>query len=573
MKKFLSLLLAVIMVFGLITGCTNNDTPETTEGSGDPQANVETTETPKELRTISILCVKNKMSMYPAMDFDKWEDNETYQVFTAKLAELGLKLEFEVIEAEQYDEAVKTRLIAGVNLPDIVYNPSLSDAEAISLGQAGVILDCMELINTYDADGSITDWMYTTAGSAMPKIVTQDNKMWWFPYVSGKTYVDENGEVLENVMGSGARVVSIRKDWLDACGLEYKKTYTPDELVEVLKTLHDMDANGNGVKDEVIDNMSTSFKTGFESGFGLGYRLVSVPSDNSGVICNVLHENFPAYIEFLQKLYQAGVIDTSVLNGTDVLNTNRASTTFSYAAENWLEEGIVGFEDTALYVPFVIDDDNGENGFAIPVHDNIESTYSKWFVTSECKDLQAVVDLFDFVYSREYADLACYGLEGVTYEIDESGTRLFLEGNPNYEDGTTAFPLENTIATNALPHNVNEVVTKESMLAAETDNPYYADKVDFVAWLWDNSGNYTYTPNKSAYAMATEEESEIISKYEAQINTYVDELILDLIIGEKSLDNLDQYIAELESMGLNEYLAVYEAQFARYQVIIAAAEG
>lgn len=573
MKKFLSLLLALVMVLGLITGCTNNDTPDTTVGSGDSQPNAGTTETPKELRTISILCVKNKMSMYPAMDFENWENNETYQVFTAKLAELGLKLEYEVIEAEQYDEAVKTRLIAGVNLPDIVYNPNLSDAEAISLGQAGVVLDCMELINTYDADGSILSYMYEVAGTAMPKIVTEDNQMFWFPYVSGRLFVDENGELLENNRGDSVRCMLVRKDWMDACNIEYKYIYTPEEVYDMLATFRQEDANGNGVQDEVIGTFGTRFTTGFEAAFGLGYRLMSAPTDGSGVLCNVYADGFADYIRLLQKLYQANLIDSAVLNGDDVLNTNRAATTLSYAAEDWLEEGIVGFENTALFVPIIIDVDGGADGFNLPVCDNVQTLYTKWFVTSECEDLQAVVDLMDFIYTREYADLAKYGLEGVTYEIDEAGNRIYLEGHPNYEEGSTAFPLENTVATNALPNNVYEVVTKELCLSNLTTKEYYAPKVEFVTWLWDNWESATYTDNKGPWAMATEEESEIIAKYEAQINTYVNELILDLVIGEKSLDNLDQYIAELESIGLKEYVAVYEAQYARYQAITAAANG
>ena len=61
-------------------------------------------------------------------------------------------------------------------------------------------------------------------------------------------------------------------------------------------------------------------------------------------------------------------------------------------------------------------------------------------------------------------------------------------------------------------------------------------------------------------AIATDEESEIISEKEEQLRTYASELISDLIMGNKSLDDLPEYQKELEDLGLLEYMEVMQAR-------------
>ncbi len=564
MRKFLSLLLAMIMLLSLIAGCANND-PTTTTGDniGSQTSGEDTTNAPIEMRTIKILCTKNKQTMYSYMDFENWENNETYQVFVQKLAERGLKLEFEVVDDEQYAEAVHPRLISGVNLPDIILTPNLSNTEALDLGRSGVVADVMAMINEYDEDGSILDYMYKVAGDSLSTII-DDGKMYWFPYTYGTFYLDDDGNVKENCYGTSIITTSIRKDWLENVGLEYQYSYTPDELADALIAIYEGDANGNSVKDEVLENFRCDFKTGFEAGFGLVYGIVNAANDGEGIRCNVYSENFPAYIKFMQKLYKAGVLSTEGLNGTDLLNSNRGSVTRGYASQTWLEEGITGYADTAVYAPFVIDDGNVENGFAVTYVDQTQNVLSQWFVNAESENKEAIVDLMDFIYSEEYALMAMYGLEDKNYTVDENGQ---IEELPNeLADGEvpTVFALESTIASNALPNNVYKTMTKADVCVT-AENPAYQCKVDFIEWTWDNCDNMVYCFYDPLCAIATEEETEIINTYASPIKTYITELVLDLIIGNKSLDDLDTYIKELEDMGLTEYMAAYQARYDRYQ--------
>ncbi len=51
---------------------------------------------------------------------------------------------------------------------------------------------------------------------------------------------------------------------------------------------------------------------------------------------------------------------------------------------------------------------------------------------------------------------------------------------------------------------------------------------------------------------------------ETVLDTYSSELLVDMILGRKSIDDLDQYIEEMKALGLDEYLAVYQARHDRF---------
>ena len=67
--------------------------------------------------------------------------------------------------------------------------------------------------------------------------------------------------------------------------------------------------------------------------------------------------------------------------------------------------------------------------------------------------------------------------------------------------------------------------------------------------------------------MPTGEERATIERLENTLLTYINEMKLKLIIGEYSLDDYSDYLAELENLGLKEYISVYEAQHARWLAV------
>ena len=65
-------------------------------------------------------------------------------------------------------------------------------------------------------------------------------------------------------------------------------------------------------------------------------------------------------------------------------------------------------------------------------------------------------------------------------------------------------------------------------------------------------------------AIESDEEAETIGQIEEQLNTYAEELLVDLILGRRSLDDMETYLGELEKLGLQDYINIKQARRDRY---------
>lgn len=573
-QRILPLLFAVVMLLSalLSVGCnrTTNDgttTPaETTAATETPTKPTETVEPAEELTTITILCKAKNTHAVSLAHYDenpRWEQIETIQLVYDQLEEVGIQLEFEVIDDELYNEAVKTRLMTGTDLPDIIADPGLSIVEAVGVGEAGIVAEVTELLEQYDEDGSIRAYWNKAVGACMAEITTENGDIYWMPYTYSAVYLNDDGsEKTENF--DVTFHVSVREDWMNAIGEQFSMFYTTEELADLLISFYENDANGNGIKDEVIGNFDTCFNTGFEAGFDMAVGLVNVRNDGKGVQCNLYNENFADYIRFLQKLYNAGCIDTTVLNGTNVKSANRASTIYSYSGETWEEAAITGYEETAVYSPIIIDDDKGETGYCLAQRDNKTMIPGKWFVNAKSENLEAVVKLFDYIYTDEFSHLVTFGREGINYTLDEKGSKVTVVNDNSARMLTPTGILVN----NALPHVYMNQFNRDEFISAKCNKPEkYQAKNDMILWIFDNDDRSVFTESKQPLAMPTGEERDTIERLENTLLTYINEMMLKLIIGEYSLDDYSDYLAELENLGLKEYISVYEAQHARWLAV------
>ena len=77
---------------------------------------------------------------------------------------------------------------------------------------------------------------------------------------------------------------------------------------------------------------------------------------------------------------------------------------------------------------------------------------------------------------------------------------------------------------------------------------------------------YVVSPfSSSTYAVATEEEQEILTAYTTALQSYSDELCMNLILGNVSLDQLDAEIEKLNELGLDKVVKVNNDRYERYK--------
>lgn len=484
------------------------------------------------------------------------EDAESYQLFDSWLAEKGIKVEFEAIANEQYDTIVNTRLANAQDLPDLM-KVNLTDADAITYGENGVFVDVLEAIKKYDEDGSILAYWAKYMPNVLGLLTTDSGAMYWAPYVARVGFYDD----VEGVYAGSNFLISVRKDWMEKLGLEYKLEMTLDELYEVIKAFQDGDANGNGLKDEVVGVDISKWDNGFAQAYGLPSKLATVVVGETEVACPWYSEGFKDYVAFMQKMINEGYYDTSVIGNSSVLNTmiaeNKIGVLYSYAAQGWLDPTVTA--EAALYAPVVVKTDYPfimvDEG-----HSEMPTVTDKFVIPSTCKDVEAVVKLLDTVYTYDFGVLFQYGIEGKGYKVDENGHFYDALSYGTYGPDKSVTYVPFAWLTYAIPGNVLSFNTIEGTYTGAKAQ----EKYDGQRWAMEHPEAYRRIDSTQELAIANTAEVEKLAEIESALKTYSTETITQLILGNYSMDDLDTYVEEMKMLGLDDYIAVFQARYDRY---------
>ena len=140
-----------------------------------------------------------------------------------------------------------------------------------------------------------------------------------------------------------------------------------------------------------------------------------------------------------------------------------------------------------------------------------------------------------------------WGIEGVSYVVNEDGSKSFTEKaqtDSNWLQALGINPAQVIPARQSVPAT-NVLVAKWHADMDKVIEPYVKAPWPFI--------------------YATEEESMITSMYMVDIQTYVDEMAVSFITGTTPLDEFDSYLEALDRMNLPQILEIKKAQYSRYQ--------
>lgn len=543
-KKMTALILSCILAAGVFAACGENGSSSDSGSSASTSGN-SGTDTATE-HTITVLGKDRRFDCAPFADRDQYP---AWQQVEKLLTNAGVTCEFELVPMEQYPTIIKTRMAAASDLPDVVNLCDLTDQEALDLGTQGSIIDIKAAIDQYSNGNTLSYWAKYWP-QAVKQLTTPDGKIYWYP---GLSYRKLNGE---DTKGTGW-AIQYRKDWLDALNLSAPTT--ADELFDVLKAFRDADANGNGVADEIALFSVDSFDNGIAQSFGLAPLLFDIENYTDKAVTPWLQPGIKPYLEYMKKLVAEGIIDASLIGAsTEVsdqkVTENRAGALYSYVQQSWLEP-MTGV-DNAQYVPVMPTAVDGIN----PVFRREPSAlvYQRYAITKNCKDVEGAVALFDALYTDEYAELSMWGVEGVSFKWD--GDRKVLI-HPDYTDEQRAENKE-SVGNHLCGNTVFPVVNiQEEWADVLTASGVNQEKQDFEIAM--QSYDYDFSSSQ-AIAMPTEEESAVIDQYYTTLETYSKELLTNIILGNKPIEELDAAIEEMKEMGLEEVLAAYQSRHDRF---------
>lgn len=484
----------------------------------------------------------------------KFEDREKYPVWKEVdklLTDAHLQLDYEMVPNEQYNVVIKTRMASGSNLPDIVNISALDNTTVLNLAKQGVLLDLNPLIEKY-SNGNIKKMYEQEFPYAKKTTTTSDGKMYWFSDLHKKTYKETDPAPVSLTM-------LLRKDWLDKLNLPVPAS--AEEYLQTLKSMREKDANGNGQKDEVLVYDPGAFSGAIAQWFGLGTSISSVDVENKKVVSPWYQDGIKDYFRYLQRLVKEGVLDTSLIGATgeqsqQKMSENQVASLTDYNLETYQEPTIKGGGEYLPLMPLQATD-------GITPAAQVEPPFLVWqkyAITKDCKNVEAAIKFFDTIYSDQYADLLYWGIEGQTYKKDDSGATVFINNASDEELAKTGQVTGNKLFGDTVFPRV-QFANLESELVSVPK--YKADNelniLNYKPYYVDMNDNYL--------AMPDDKQLETKTKILTNLNTYSTELATKLALGQKSLDNWDEYIAELKKLGLDQLLEIDQQLLDRYNSI------
>ena len=403
MKKFLALLLCLIMTVSLFAACG---------GSGDAGKDASGNKGDGQV-TLTIGIPKSSLvTDYYDNVYTKWLEEKT-----------GYKLEFQFFAAaaNDYKTQLSTMVAGNLELPDILYGFSLGTDLYERYGRDGVFVDLSKYFN--DKEKSARWWERFEILDDYSK--TNNWRRMQSADGSGAIYAFP--EIQESLIDIMNYQVWINQAWLDTLGLPMPTNN--DELYNVLKAFKEKDPNGNGLADE-IPLVGTN--TGL-SGQTLDWLMNLFIYEDAATYFNV-DENGKLYspyttgkyreaLTFIRKLYKEGLMSPLVLTATP--NDMKQMVCPSEGGAQ-----LAGVVCTHLTTGFVMDHEGIMAYEPLPMwgnciyHENAHNFTT--FVTKDCENLEAAWDLLMWMSTEESAVIQRYGEQGVSWDWAPEGTKSVM---------------------------------------------------------------------------------------------------------------------------------------------------
>lgn len=592
--RILTAMLAATCLFsacssGADTQSSSSSLPESSNTSNDTSGGQETAE-PVTIRIMD----KHRLETY--YNYNDREDFPAFDLYEKELEKRGIILDKELVANEQYGTVVQTRMAAASDLPDLINLTPLDDVTALNLGINGQILDWLKPMEKYsrpdplapeningDPSLSLKQRLEKITPFAISLCTAPDGNMYWMPNARYRAPVKlADGTMVEDLDVVGA---CIRYDWLQKVNMEMPTTV--EEFLEALRAFQKNDVNGNGQKDEMysIDCYSYSFFSGIAQWFGLTPGVVGIDPNNDRVTSAWYQDGVKDYFKLLKQMVDEGLMDVGLVGATEEM--------FNQAiAENRIA-GLRTYANLTWFADLIKDDPDAEYATIAPIQavegiapfmlcDSNKLVYDKYAMTKACTEevQEAIIHYYDFATGTDVAKLLSNnGVEGVDYEFVDDERNPGRKVVKSLLTGTTQENYEAHVGgISFFLHGVPWMSGEDPDVLAKLNTGTVQDTLD--GWEGSEKGKrgfirkieqmvhrpYVISPfSSSTYAIPTQEEQEVLTSYLTALNSYSDELGMNLILGNESLDNWDSFMQKFRDLGLDEVIKVNDARYQRYK--------
>lgn len=431
-----------------------------------------------------------------------------------------------------------------------------------------------EKFNVTVASGSIPDIMVSTYRDDMMKVAEQGTFAPLDDYIDEyapnlKKILEENPEYIRDMRASdgniyfmpfiGAvrtfKVWMLRGDWLEK--LELDVPVTLDDWYNVLKAFKEQDPNGNGEADEIpyTTRNTQAGVLAFMEAFGIsGFEANEQFFIEDGQVKYAYTDpRCKEALEFINKLYNEGLIDPEYATNDTNVWLSRLTNEISGACQDTTARAYslgtqvrsANEDSEAWFV--VVAPPQGPDGTQMTTS-QMQPIRGYTAISADSPYIKEIVELFDYFYSEEGSLLMNFGLEGETYTM-ENGKPKYTDVIANDEQGRSILSMLNVYGHREWAYQ-QDIGYEDALL----DEEYVAYRNEMEQYI---------RPTIPALSF-TEEEREVINSIYTEIQTYKDEMTNKFIMGKEPLDNFDNFVETLNSMGIEEVLAVEQAAYDRY---------
>lgn len=560
-KKLIAATMLAALTLSLLTGCGKEPKNEVegdkqTVAQGNKDDNVNKEEPKSDDGFVQTWPDGQKITWFLRGNKTQSTYNRFEDLKAIKMIEDKFNVDVEFIVANGSNEEIDQQyllMLSSGELPDVI---SYLNTEAYAGGIPKLHAEnvSIELNDLIDKHMPNLKKIFEEHPEVARDMKTNDGKYLYFQRINPL-------ETLTDIMAVGSAGIVMRQDWLDNVGLEVPKTIA--DWYQVLKAFKNMDPNGNGINDEIPFDGSSAGLSYFEGGFGFSSSIYIDP-DTGKVNHGATTQQYKNYLEEMNKWHSEGLIlNVFDEEGNHVKSSVADENIAGDIAGSW--KGLANAWEHKL--PLIQEKNpsaalvaapypQADNGVVYISNDKVSRIQRETqLITTDCKYPEAVAAIIDYMYSEEGSELMLWGEEGVTFEKGADGNRKLTEfGNAQVElpDGSKPqnYKMYGNMSTGFPTFGMYEID-----LASRVQ-----EYVDACA-VW-SSGDFSLVYSKAITLSA--EELDKVSDGNTQISDYIFEMRWKFITGQEPISNFDSYLANLERMGINDMIAVYQNAYDNY---------
>ena len=453
----------------------------------------------------------------------------------------GIKVDWTDVPTDNQAETLNI-LFASGDLPDIIYACGLDNNTLVKYGSAGMFADLTEAYekNAYWLQKVIEENPSLEGGLRMA-----DGKIYAFPHL----------KLGDNML---TNKLFVNPNWLKAVGKEMPTNF--QEFEDMLYAFRDNDANEDGDPNNeipfIIRYNDYHFLPILYTFFGLGnrgtgHRYVDWDYENNCLRFIPTSKEFKDPLTVVHKWYEDKLIDPETFQNTSSKQIVAKTT-----------QGIVGahgdfvtntgsvYQDIFRCIPVM---ENYYGNKAYTRRSQMIASLGAFVVSGDSKYVDELVKWADYFYSPDGQILYNMGIEGVTFEFDENG-------KPQWKDEMIHDPNGLTLTQKRVQY-----MGFQSGCGAWTDETYQGAETYWTSTeLMDEYRPYLPEEVWELFS-PTPEEAEEMDYLWTDIQNYLNENIAKFITGDRSLDEWDKYVADIQNMDIARYMEIYTAMYNRYK--------